>query len=221
MTEKSVAVIGGSAGTQSKEVVVLAQLLGGALARRNINVVTGAGPGLPAVVAYAAKENGGKVFGVSPSEQAPFTFAQIAGVDPELLSLYGESAKRAALAKDPYDYVTYTGLGDAGRSVALVRGVDAVISLGGGPGTFHEVAIANKDGKIVGVLEGTGGITDRLRELEPLLRGSAALTAEFVYSRDPIKLAEKVEFTIDARIAAQLAAIKKEKIKQLVKARQA
>ena len=49
-----------------------------------------------------------------------------------------------------------------------MRTTDTVIIFGGGIGTLNEFTIAYDEGKLIGVLEGTGGVADRVNELAAL-----------------------------------------------------
>ena len=61
----------------------------------------------------------------------------------------------------------FTGFGYKGRNVVLVRSVDIVLVVAGGMGTLNEFTIAVDEGKVVGVLTGTGGIADEVEGLLP------------------------------------------------------
>jgi hypothetical protein len=61
-------------------------------------------------------------------------------------------------------------------------------------GTFNEFTIAFEDGKPIGVLEGSGGTADLVRDLIPKLhRGPGNI----VYDTNPKNLIEKVIELID------------------------
>jgi len=49
-----------------------------------------------------------------------------------------------------------------GREVTNIRSSDMVVIVGGRSGTLGEFAIAYDEGKLIGVLEGSGGITEHL-----------------------------------------------------------
>jgi uncharacterized protein (TIGR00725 family) len=74
--------------------------------------------------------------------------------------------------------IIYTGFGLKGRNVINVRSSDVVIILGGGIGTLNEFTIAYDEGQVVGVLEGTGGAADQIKNIEAISsrrEGSALL----------------------------------------------
>jgi uncharacterized protein (TIGR00725 family) len=124
-----------------------AEQLGRALARSGCLLVTGATTGFPALVAGAYRGAGGFAVGISPAENRK------------------EHLERYGLPEDGADLIIYTGFGLKGRNVINVRAADIVVIVGGATGTLNEFTIAYDEGKIVGVLQGTGGIADRLREI--------------------------------------------------------
>ncbi len=146
-------------------------LLGREIARRGLVLLTGATTGVPYWVAKAVKEEGGVVIGFSPaaSKQA--------------------HVKTYHLPMDYHDVIMYTGFHYSGRNLLLMRASDAIITVCGRIGTLNEFTIGFEDKKPVGVLEGTGGMADRLREIvEQAHRGPGKV----VYSRDPKELLDKV-----------------------------
>ena len=73
-----------------------------------------------------------------------------------------------------------------GRELINVYSSDIVVILGGRSGTLGEFAIAYEAGKLIGVLEGTGGLTAGLPALERHL--AKATGAEVLYDGDPESL---------------------------------
>jgi uncharacterized protein (TIGR00725 family) len=71
----------------------------------------------------------------------------------------------SGLPDDVSDVIVYTGFGLKGRNVISVRSADVVVIFGGATGTLNEFTIAYDEGKIIGILEGTGGIADHIREI--------------------------------------------------------
>jgi uncharacterized protein (TIGR00725 family) len=69
-----------------------------------------------------------------------------------------------------YDVLIFTGLGPMGRELINIRSSDIVVVAGGRSGTLGEFAIAYEEGKLIGVLTGTGGITDALAGVVAALR---------------------------------------------------
>jgi len=154
-----------------------AKELGREIVRQGAVLVTGATIGIPYWAAIGAKEEGGISIGLSPASS-----------EKEHLTVYH-------LPIDYFDIIIYTGFNFSGRNLLLTRASDAVVFCCGRMGTLNEFTIAFEDQKPMGVLEGTGGTADMIRELIPEMhRGSGNIS----YSKDPktlvgevIKLIEK------------------------------
>ena len=85
-----------------------------------------------------------------------------------------------------YDVLIFTGLGLMGRELINIRSSDIVIVVGGRSGTLGEFAIAYEEGKLIGVLKGSGGITEGLADLER--RIGKRTGSEVFYEEDPRRL---------------------------------
>jgi hypothetical protein len=145
----------------------MAEQLGRAIAERGCVLITGATTGLPDMVARAARKKGGLTVGVSPAENL-------------------EEHKRLGLPEDGVDVILYTGFGFKGRNVVNVRSSDIVIIFGGGTGTLNEFTIAYDEAKVIGVLEGSGGIADHVKEI--LAFSNKASRARLIHDAEPGKL---------------------------------
>ncbi|OGZ97761.1 MAG: hypothetical protein A3J10_00665 [Candidatus Sungbacteria bacterium RIFCSPLOWO2_02_FULL_54_10] len=157
--------------------------LGREIVRQHAVLVTGATTGAPYWGAIGAKEEGGFVIGVSPA------MSEV------------EHVKKYALPLDYHDIIIYTGFGYAGRNLMLTRAADAVLITCGRMGTLNEFTIAFEDNKPIGVLTGTGGMAEEMREiLEEAHRGMGRV----VFDADPKALVEKV-----------MALVKKDKIVEI------
>jgi predicted Rossmann-fold nucleotide-binding protein len=75
-----------------------------------------------------------------------------------------------------------------------VRTAEIVIIFGGGIGTLNEFTIAYDEGKIIGVLEGTGGVADRARDLASL--SQRRNNSEIIFESSPEALVEKCLSTL-------------------------
>jgi len=137
----------GLADSEQQRVKGLAENLGPAIAKQGCILVTGATTGFPNLVARAFREHGGFALGISPAENRA-----------EHLDRYG-------LPEEGVDVIIYTGFGYKGRNVINIRSADIVIIFGGATGTLNEFTIAYDEGKIIGVLEGSGGVADHIREI--------------------------------------------------------
>ena len=168
---------------EAHRVQALAEGLGAAIARAGCILITGATTGLPDLVAQACRNNGGFALGVSPAENR------------------NEHVGRYGLPDDGADVIIYTGFGYKGRNVINVRSADIVLIIGGATGTLNEFTIAYDEGKIIGVLEGSGGVADHLNEIIEFCK-KPSVGAVFL-DRDPVKL---VTSCVDA-FASSLAAL--------------
>jgi hypothetical protein len=85
--------------------------------------------------------------------------------------------------------MVYTGFDYSGRNLLMTRAADGVIIICGRMGTLNEFTIAYEDGKPIGVLEGSGGTADLIKDLlkKPHRKG-----APVVYDKDPKKLVKKL-----------------------------
>jgi uncharacterized protein (TIGR00725 family) len=102
---------------------------------------------------------------------------------------HAEHVGRYRLPDDGADMIIYTGFGYKGRNVVNVRSADIVIIFGGATGTLNEFTIAYDEGKIIGVLEGTGGIADHIREIVELCKKPTA--GKMIFELDPARLVER------------------------------
>lgn len=149
----------------------LANRLGQAIAERKCVLVTGATTGFPYIVSRAARERGGLAIGISPA------------------SSWEEHITEYSLPNDVADVIVYTGFGLKGRNVINIRTSDIVVIFGGGIGTLNEFTIAYDGGKVIGVLEGTGGAADRIKEIVKL--SSKRTGAELVFESSPEALVDR------------------------------
>lgn len=168
----TIGVMGASGGEMSEQAVQRSFALGQAIARAGCVLVNGACPGLPHAAAMGAKAEGGLTVGVSPG-----------------LSLH-EHVHKYDSPTAHYDVIVYTGSGLMGREVTNIRSSDIVVFVGGRSGTLGEFAIAYDEGKLMGVLEGTGGITDALPQIVELVQKDSG--AHLIYDDDPERLVHRL-----------------------------
>jgi len=176
MGKPVVGVMGASANdalmeTEAIRLKTLAEALGAAIAKADCVLITGATTGLPDLVAKAFRKHGGFALGVSPAENRR------------------EHMQRYGLPEDGADAIIYTGFGYKGRNVINVRSSDIVLVLGGATGTLNEFTIAYDEGKIIGVLEGSGGVADHVRDIVTFC--NKPTTGAVFFSGDPAKLVEQ------------------------------
>ena len=155
----------------SPETLELAEEIGREIVRQNCVLVTGATSGVPYWAAKGAKEEGGISIGLSPAA------SEISHI------------KTYKLPTDYFDLIVYTGFDYSGRNLLLIRSADAIITICGRMGTLNEFTIAFEDRKPQGVVLGTGGAADSIKEIvEKMHRG----TGKIIYEANPKKLVKEV-----------------------------
>jgi uncharacterized protein (TIGR00725 family) len=165
----------GSAGDASRSsgkdaLIEKANALAGAIAGRDLFLITGATTGIVYVTGKAAHDAGVFHVGISPAENSL------------------EHVKKYKLPLDACDLIVYTGFGLKGRNVVLVRTCDIVLFIAGAMGSLNEFTIAHDEGKIIGCLTGTGGVADEVDYL--LQKFSKHTKARVFQNKDPGKLIE-------------------------------
>ena len=166
-----ICVSGAAAGDSVASAAKLAVQTAQAIAGRGHITLTGATTGLPYLAAKAALKAGGVSVGYSPA------------------SGRRDHAKSYRLPLDGFSSVIYTGFGYTGRNLLLVRSADAVIMIGGRIGTLNELTIAIEERTPVGVLLGSGGMTD---EVEHVLKVAKRTRTNVIFNDDPEKLVDQV-----------------------------
>jgi uncharacterized protein (TIGR00725 family) len=125
----------------------LARRLGKKLAAVSCVLITGELDGIPGRIVEAHSQHGGLSLGISPASSAG-AHAALYGTPP-----------------CPSTVVIYSGFGFKGRNVIAVRSADIVLLFAGGIGTLNEFTIAYDEGKVIGLLQGTGGVADLAQTL--------------------------------------------------------
>jgi uncharacterized protein (TIGR00725 family) len=120
----------------------LAVRLGKKIAAASCVLITGELDGIPGRVVEVHCQYGGLAVGISPAHSAV------------------EHAALYTTPPCPSTVVIYSGFGFKGRNVIAVRSSDIVVLFSGGIGTLNEFTIAYDEGKVIGLLQGTGGVAD-------------------------------------------------------------
>ncbi|MCI0488706.1 MAG: hypothetical protein L0229_19120 [Blastocatellia bacterium] len=167
-----IGVMGSAGGDVDPTVLEHSRRLGRAVAESGCCLLTGACPGLPHEAVMGAKEAGGHVIGISPA-----------------VSLR-EHVETFGSPYEEYDVLIFTGLGLMGRELINIRSSDIIIVAGGRSGTLGEFAIAYEEGKLIGVLTGTGGITIALPTMETSLGKNTG--SEVIYESNPGRLIDRL-----------------------------
>jgi uncharacterized protein (TIGR00725 family) len=147
-------------------------MMGQEIARADCILVNGACPGLPDEAAYGAKNAGGLTMGISPA------FSE------------HEHTKMYKSPSENYDIILYTGMGLMERDLINIRSSDAIIILGGGIGTLNEFTVAFDEGKVIGVLTGTGGVSNHIEEVLEIC--GRTMEDYVLFDNDPKSLIQKV-----------------------------
>jgi len=155
----------------SPNATILAEEVGKEIALHGCVLITGATTGMPYFSARGAKQAGGISIGFSPAS------SEIAHV------------KAYKLPTDFFDVIVYTGFDYSGRNLLMTRAADAVIIICGRTGTLNEFTIAFEDKKPIGVLIGSGGTADRIRDLA---KGPSRVRKKIVYDSNPKVLIEEI-----------------------------
>jgi uncharacterized protein (TIGR00725 family) len=164
----TIGVMGSASGSIDPVVAAKVRRMGAAIARSGCALITGGCPGLPQEAVLGARDQGGLVIGVSPALS-----------EAEHLARYDAPI-------DGYDLIVYTGSGLMGREVINIRSSDIVMIVGGQSGTLGEFAIAYDEGRLIGVLSGTGGVADLVAEIVASLHKETG--AVVLYDDDPDRL---------------------------------
>jgi uncharacterized protein (TIGR00725 family) len=167
-----VGVMGAASGDLPPEIRQAAFDLGAYCAEQSLVVLSGAAPGYPWESARGAQSKGGLSIGISPA----------LSID-EHVNVYHSPA-------DVFDVLIFTGSGLMGREIVNIRSSNIVVIVGGHSGTLGEFAIAYDEGKLIGVLEGSGGIADEIgRLVEAIDKPTGAYV---IYNPDPRTLIDRL-----------------------------
>jgi uncharacterized protein (TIGR00725 family) len=142
-----IGVMGSSEIPKDNILIDKAREIGKEIARHNCILINGATTGLPDEAARGAKEEEGFVLGISPAKDLK------------------EHTEVYRLPSKYYDSIVFTGVGFNFRNIFNIRTSDAVVFIRGSLGTLNEFTIAYEDGKVIGILEKTGGISEFFDEL--------------------------------------------------------
>lgn len=166
-----VGVMGSAGGDISDQELSLAHRLGCRIAERDCTIVTGACPGLPHAAVLGAHEAGGVSLGISP-----------ALTREEHVETYHSPLQ-------PYTSIVFTGSGLMGRETHNIHSSDFVIFVGGRSGTLGEFCIAYDEGKLIGILRHSGGVSDHLKSITHLVKKETGAT--LIEDDEPERLVDR------------------------------
>ncbi|MDD3386640.1 MAG: hypothetical protein PHX92_01775 [Candidatus Pacebacteria bacterium] len=152
--------------------------VGRQIAKEGHTLVTGATTGVPYFAAVGCNEAGGFNIGFSPA------------------STEKQHIKSYRLPLDHFNIMVYTGGDYVGRDVTMTKSADAVIIVCGRTGTLHEFTVAVETQKVIAVLEGTGGMADKIRVI---IESYCKASNKIIYERDPKRLVKRVVQEIEKR----------------------
>ena len=140
----TVGVLGPSAiwDSQMEELAIRTGML---IAQRGAILITGATTGYSFAAARGASAAGGEVIGFSPAFNRKDHVAR-------------------GLPVTDHSLIVYTGLSSHGRNLLNVRASNAAVFIGGSMGTLNEFTMAYDEEKIIGILEGSGGFCNHMKE---------------------------------------------------------
>ena len=156
----------------------LAKELGREIVKQNCVLITGATIGLPYFSAVGAKEAKGVSIGFSP-----------AASEKSHRKVYN-------LPVDNFDVIVYTGFDYSGRNLLMTRASDGVIIICGRMGTLNEFSVAFENKKPIGILEGSGGMADKIRMI---IKGPLKGKERIIYDTDPQRLVKRLIELIKAK----------------------
>ena len=163
----------GAGDNPDKETAEKAFNIGKEIASNGILLLTGACNGYPYEAAKGCFSVLGKVFGISPAKDKR------------------EHTERYKFPTDAFSEIEFTGLGIPGRNFALVKEADAAIIIGGQIGTLNEFTIAFHAKKPIGILKGSGGITEILDKVIEICDKNGE-KEKVVFSGEPKELVKAV-----------------------------
>lgn len=170
-----IGVMGSASGPQIEDPVARekAKQLGTEIAKRDYIFINGACPGIPHDAMLACKEHGGQTIGISPA------FSEYEHIN-EYLSPAG------------HDIIIFTGMGFMERDIINIRSSDAIVIISGGIGTLNELTIAYDEGRPIGVVTGSGGISNSVPHIiEELCHRK--IPPNMVFDDDPANVLDKLE----------------------------
>jgi uncharacterized protein (TIGR00725 family) len=166
-----IGVMGSAGGLITKPELELARRMGERIAERGATIVTGACPGLPHAAVLGAHAKGGISLGVSPALSRE-----------EHVNIFHSPLQ-------PYSTMVFTGSGLMGRETHNIHSSDFVLFVGGRSGTLGEFCIAYDEGKLIGVVTHSGGISDEFTGIANLVKKDTG--AQILTDDAPEKLVDR------------------------------
>lgn len=89
----------------------------------------------------------------------------------------------------PYSSMVFTGSGLMGRETHNIHSSDFVLFVGGRSGTLGEFCIAYDEGKLIGILRNSGGISNEFQRIAELVHKETG--SIIIADDDPEKLVDR------------------------------
>lgn len=171
-----IAVFSSASREMSDANIKLAENLGHYLVEKDIELITGGCIGLPSIVAKTVFVNGGKTTAYYPDVSEVDLIKNRLLHNNDIEGIYSE--------KKFYDGFTK-------RSIKMIEDADAAIVFNGRFGTLSEFTVAAEERLPVGVIEGTGGISDEIRNLCTLVQRDI-VKDRIIFAKDYKTLIDKL-----------------------------
>ena len=169
-----IAICGASLPPFDKTILKKAYEIGKEIAMNNNILRFGGCWGYPYEAAKGSFENKGKIVAISPAKDKD------------------EHVNKYNFPTQNFTEIKYTGLGIPGRNLPLVMESDAIIIVSGQIGTLNEFTIAFYHKKPIGILVGSGGITNLVKEIAEICRRVGEKDM-IIYEEEPKELIRKLE----------------------------
>jgi len=178
-----IGVFGSAAGEEIEIKMKIAEDLGHELAKHNCIVINGACDGLPYKAAYTAAKEGADVWGYSPG----IDLVSHMKISPtQDISMY----KKLIYTPPAFPFVDDLMSSRKYRNIISTFNCDAGIIISGRWGTMNEFTNLYDMGKVIGVLTGSGGVADEIKNL--MTRISKKTKAIVIFDSSPKALLEKI-----------------------------
>jgi len=164
----------GSGSGESKRILDISKEIGEEIAKSRNILLTGGGTGYPYASVRGAILENGKVICYSPAKDKE-----------EHIAKYNFPFEESA------EYI-FTNMGIPGRNLPLVQDADAIILIGGQIGTLNEFTIAFALNKKIGILQGSGKITELIPTIAEVCNKMGE-SKNVVYGNNPQELIEQLK----------------------------
>jgi len=178
-----IGIYGSASKTMDEIVRQTARIVGHWAAEQGHIIVTGGCGGYPYEAVLGAQEKGGQCIAYSPAVDIK-QHRELYGFPTEGFTDFVFVPLEFGHQDDKQLRLKY-------RNIGSVRSVDAGIIIAGRIGTMNEVTLLYDFGKNIGVLQGTGGITQSAIKVLIAEAGKQS-ASHVVYDHDPVALVQKL-----------------------------